>query len=85
MKLLNCVYCHDILLVINDWRYCNCGKSASRFIKNTPAIEIIGCAKVIDIDDQGYKHLLQNSWAKVECKYVVIDGLRIQRANLPID
>lgn len=84
MRLLNCVSCHDILSVLSDWRYCSCGRSASRYIKDTSAIEVLGSAKIIEIDDREYKNLLQNSRAKFDCKYAIVDGFRIQRAKLPI-
>jgi hypothetical protein len=85
MRLFNCVLCHDILLVTNDWRRCVCGKSASRYLKDTTAIEITGTAKIIDVDDNGYGCLIQNSKAKWDCKFLFVDGLRIQRTKLPID
>lgn len=38
MKLIFCPYCHDVVRLFNDIRYCKCGKIHGQYINNLDAV-----------------------------------------------
>lgn len=53
MKLLNCIACHDILLLQSTIRSCFCGKSAGQYV-NDKKVHIQGPSRIIGINSLDY-------------------------------
>jgi len=53
MKLLNCIACHDILLLHENIRSCLCGRSSGQYV-NLGKVHIYGPARIIGITSRDY-------------------------------
>lgn len=55
MKLLNCLDCHDIVLLRGgSCRACVCGKSSGRYLEDGRKVEVSGPCRVLGIDNREY-------------------------------
>jgi hypothetical protein len=67
MKLLNCIKCHDIIKLHNDWRFCVCGKAAGRYLKDGRSAQVYGTGRIVGIDNNEYiksfaNHNFRGEW-----------------------
>jgi len=60
VKFVNCIKCHDILKLQDDWRFCKCRKAAGRYLKDGKSAEVYGAGRIIGIDNKDYAKSLKD-------------------------
>ena len=79
MKLFTCSVCHDTMRVYPEWRWCKCGKSASRCLKDDISVQIFGSSKILEINTLGFIAMLDNKKYASAIQSVSEDGNKVQR------
>jgi hypothetical protein len=54
MKLLNCLLCHDIVLLRYTTRACLCGQSMGRYRSDGVFAEFTGTARILGLSNRDY-------------------------------
>lgn len=81
MKLLNCTLCHDIVKLQGAWRWCVCGQSAARYLRDGRSAEVWGHGRVLGLDSAQYGKSVANHKAEMGL-FVMTDGHpRVRRAK----
>jgi hypothetical protein len=71
--------------VYSEWRWCKCGKSASRCLKDDISIQIFGSSKIIKFCTLGLIAMLNNKKYSFAIQSVSEDGNKVQRIkNRPV-
>jgi hypothetical protein len=81
MKLLVCYECHDMVRIYPEWRWCKCGKSAGRSLKDEVSVQIFGSSKIAEINTVNLIAMLNNKKYSTTIQYVSEDGNKIQRTK----
>ena len=73
MKLLNCLDCDDIVLIMRTWRSCGCLKSRAKYLENDVCVEYTGNAPILGMLNSEYDRSLEEKNYKTNYVWFVID------------
>jgi len=74
MKILNCLDCHDLILIMRQWRSCGCLKSRAKYLENDICVEYVGNARILGLLNSEYEHSLsEKDYRNVNYFWFVID------------
>lgn len=83
MKFLNCIECHDIQkLLVEEWRFCKCKKTAGRYLKDGKAAQIWGAGRILGVDNKDYAKSLKNIKFRGEWFMIFETNSRIHRVKV---
>ena len=81
MKLLNCTACHDVALLRGAWRYCACGKSGARYLRDGTSAEVWGHGRILGIDGAEYRKSLDDHRVRFDCFVMPDSHSRVRRVR----